>query len=137
MTRINLKKPGMRYMQLIRQFPLRPLRTKSDMESATGILDQLFGRENVDPGDADYVRVLAGLVEAYENEHDPIEAHAIGIEVLAHLLLEHSMTQRELARTLGIGASTVSIILSGNRPITSDHARRLAARFHVDAGVFL
>jgi plasmid maintenance system antidote protein VapI len=47
------------------------------------------------------------------------------------------MTQAELARLLGVGPSAASMILSGDRPITADHARKLAKQFSVDPGLFL
>jgi plasmid maintenance system antidote protein VapI len=47
------------------------------------------------------------------------------------------MTQSELGKLLGIGPSAVSMIFSGSRPITADHARRLGKRFCVDPGLFL
>jgi HTH-type transcriptional regulator/antitoxin HigA len=129
--------PTGRYMRLIRQFPLRPISSKAQLKLATEILDNLFGREGVDLGESDYVRVLAGLVEDYEEVHHPVETAALGLDVLRHLMAEHHMKQADLAQILGIGASAVSMILSGDRLITASHAKKLAARFGVDAGLFL
>jgi HTH-type transcriptional regulator/antitoxin HigA len=126
-----------RYLALIQKFPLRPISAESQLRQATEILDRLFGRENVDQGESDYVRVLAGLVEDYESRRHPVQETASGLDVLRHLMDEHQVKQADLAKTLGIGASAVSMILSGDRPITADHARSLAERFGVDAGLFL
>jgi plasmid maintenance system antidote protein VapI len=47
------------------------------------------------------------------------------------------MKQIELANILGVGRSAVSMIMSGDRPITAEHARALGKRFCVDPGLFL
>jgi plasmid maintenance system antidote protein VapI len=47
------------------------------------------------------------------------------------------MNQTDLARLLKVGSSAVSMILSGDRPITADHARNLAKYFDVNAAAFL
>jgi HTH-type transcriptional regulator/antitoxin HigA len=130
--------PTMRYLELIQLFPLRPIRTKAELDAATRILDRLFGREDADAGEADYLDVLSDLVDAYERENDPnYDAHATGREVLQSLMEEHGMKQSTLAAKLGISASAMSLILSDDRPITADHARNLAKVFSVDPGVFI
>jgi HTH-type transcriptional regulator/antitoxin HigA len=128
--------PGKRYMDLIRQFPLRPISTKAHAKTATVILDRLFGHDHADAGEADYVRVLARLLADYEAEsHSPLPSS--GLDILRHLTEANDMKQTELAALLGVGAAAVSMILAGTRPITADHARTLAARFSVDPGLFL
>lgn len=129
--------PSARYLELIRQFPLRPISSDAQLKIATEILDNLFGLEDVDSGQSDYVRVLAGLVKDYEEVHHPVHASASGLDVLRHLMSEHQITQADLARILGIGPSAVSMILSSDRRITAAHAKKLAAHFRVDAGLFL
>ena len=132
------RQPSERYLELIAAFPLRPLRTSGDAEAATAILDKLFGRQDVDGGEADYVAVLADLLASYEEEHDAVDSDGVsGLDVLRHLVEANDMKQVELAKLLGIGPSAASMILAGTRPITADHARKLGKRFAVDAGLFL
>jgi HTH-type transcriptional regulator / antitoxin HigA len=126
-----------RYRQLVREFPLRELRTKKDAQAATDILDQLFRDHYDDEGEAAYVFVLARLLEDYENKYDPTPDTASGLDVLRHLVEENGIIQSELARILGIGQSAVSMLLNGERPITAEHARRLGRRFGVNPGAFL
>ena len=133
-----LKQPTDRYLELIQKFPLRRIRTKAELSAATGILDRLFGKEDADAGEADYLDVLSDLVDSYERRNDPnYDAQATGIEVLRALMQEHEMSQTALAAKLGISAPAMSLILSGNRPITADHARTLGKIFSVDPGVFI
>jgi HTH-type transcriptional regulator / antitoxin HigA len=133
-----LNRPSSRYLELIGEFPLRRIRTKSELAAATKILDRLFGREDADAGETDYLDVLSDLVDAYERENDPhYESHATGLEVLHAMMEEHEMKQAVLAGKLGISAPAMSLILSGDRPITADHARRLGKIFSLDPGIFI
>ena len=131
-------RPTRRYLELVRQFPLRPLRSRSDLRTATAILDRLFGLPNVDPGESDYVHALALIVASFEESRDGAKSGgASGLDVLRHLVEENGIRQAELADLLGVGSSAVSMILSGDRPITADHARKLAKRFKLSPGAFL
>jgi HTH-type transcriptional regulator/antitoxin HigA len=126
-----------KYHQLMREFPLHPLRNKKDAAIATVILDRLFRDRYDDRGEEAYVAILADLLQNYEDKHDPTPDRASGLDVLKYLLEEHGMTQAELGKILGTGQSLVSMILSGDRPITLEHAKCLGSRFHVDPAVFL
>jgi HTH-type transcriptional regulator/antitoxin HigA len=128
------------YLRLVRQYPLRPIRDKTDYAAASAILDKLAMRDEseLDSGESDYLETLSLLIEAYDREHFrmPIQKSSPS-EVLRFLLHENQMKQSDLAKILKIGPSAASMILSGQRPITADHARRMAERFHVDPGLFI
>jgi antitoxin component HigA of HigAB toxin-antitoxin module len=126
-----------RYRQLVREFPLRELRTKKDAQTATDILDRLFRNRYDDEGEAAYAFVLARLLEDFENKYDPTPDTASGLDVLRHLVEENGIIQTELAKILDIGQSAVSMLLNGERPITAEHARRLGKRFGINPGAFL
>ncbi|MGA3067738.1 MAG: helix-turn-helix domain-containing protein [Tepidisphaeraceae bacterium] len=133
----SFTQPNRRYLDLIRKFPLRPIRTKTEAAAATAILDRLFGREDTDPGEAAYVDVLSDLLDAFEKKTDPDESEATGVQVLRALMQEHRIKQADLAAKLRLSAPTISLILSSQRPITVGHARNLAKLFAVDPGVFV
>jgi HTH-type transcriptional regulator / antitoxin HigA len=126
-----------RYHRLMREFPLRELRNKKDAAAATAILDRLFRDRYDDEGEEAYVVVLAKLLEEFESKSEQVSDTASGLDVLKHLIEEHRMTQVDLGKVLSTGQSFVSMILSGERPITVEHARRLGKQFHVDPAVFL
>jgi HTH-type transcriptional regulator / antitoxin HigA len=126
-----------RYRQLIREFPLRRIRTKGDAAAATKILDVLFRDDYDDAGEAEYIYVLAGLLEEYEKQHDPVSNEASGVDVLRHLMDEHKLTQSDVGIVLGISQSAVSMLLSGERSMTTEHARRLGRKFAINPGVFI
>jgi HTH-type transcriptional regulator/antitoxin HigA len=56
-------------------------------------------------------------------------------EVLRYLMAEQGLRQTDLAGIASPG--TISDILCGRREISQALAKKLAARFHVSAGVFL
>ena|ERR1019366_8208502 len=128
-----------RYLELIQEFPLSPIQNKAQLEAATAIIDRLAPvADHMDHGERDYLYVLSDLVDAYERKHDPNhDSPASGIEVLSSLLQEHNMNQKTLASKLKVSDTAVSLILSGDRQITADHARSLGKIFSVDPGLFL
>ncbi len=69
----NRGQSGGRYLELVRECPLRPIRTKRDYTAAIKTIDQLAVRDEdkLDRDEVDYLDVLTNLVEAYENQHYP------------------------------------------------------------------
>jgi len=127
------------YARLMRQFPLRPIRSALQYRQASAILDKLAVREeSLDAGEADYLETLSLLIEAYDREHYPFpQRDASPLDILRFLMEQNEMKQSEVSEILRIGSSATSMILSGQRPITADHARRLGERFSVDPGLFI
>ena len=80
------------------------------------------------------IELLTLLIERYEDEHDPVP-DASPIDVLRFLIEQNGLTQRDLIPELG-NEATVSLVLSGKRPLTRDHIARLSGRFHVSPAVF-
>jgi antitoxin component HigA of HigAB toxin-antitoxin module len=127
-----------RYRQLIRQFPLHRITTKRDADAATRILDVLFPKDTYeDPGEEEYVMVLADLLADYEESLEADEPEATGLDVLKLLMEAQDITQAQLGEILGVSQSGVSQILSGHRQVTADHARRLGKHFRMNPGMFL
>src|SRR3954469_1502960 len=61
-----------RYLELVRRFPLRPLRTDADLDAAVAVGDGLLHRPRRSAPEQDYLDVLGDLIEAYEAEAVPI-----------------------------------------------------------------
>jgi HTH-type transcriptional regulator/antitoxin HigA len=128
---------GVRYLELVRAFPLRPLRTKAEYARATKILDALASRTegSLSLDEQDYLGTLALLAEEFDARHAPQTPKADPIDVLRHLMDAHDMNTADLGRLLG-SKGVASEVLSGKRPLSKAHIAALAAKFHVDAGVF-
>src|SRR5438105_3548570 len=94
-----------RYLNLVRQFPLRPLRTDADLDAAVAVIDTLIDRTDLTAPEQDYLDVLSDLVEAYETETVPMRP--VGDAVLLRFLIEQrSVTQAQTAAGAGIAEST-------------------------------
>ena len=127
-----------RYLELVRQFPLRPIRTKREYAAAAKIVDALAvrGEEHLNADEADYLDVLTDLVEAFDDEHFPPPDDSTPLERLQALLEESGMTRADLGRLLG-NSGLASQILLGRRELSKAHIRTLSRHFKLDAGYFL
>ena len=129
--------PAEDYLRLVRRFPLRPLRNDREYDIAASILDELVLRDDLSRGEDDYMDALATFVEAYDARHFPIDARQVKpLDMLGFLMEQNEMTSVELGKLLG-SRSAASMILSGKRSMSKNQIRKLAARFKVDASVFL
>ncbi|MCE9561925.1 MAG: helix-turn-helix domain-containing protein [Planctomycetes bacterium] len=124
-----------RYLDLIRHFPLRPLRTNADLDAAVAVVDSLIDQNELSPPEQDYLDVLSDLVHAYEAEAVPIAA--VGdADMLRFLIEQKGITQSEAAKKAGIAESTISSVLAGKRKLNRLQIGKLARYFHVEPGTF-
>jgi HTH-type transcriptional regulator/antitoxin HigA len=126
------------YRELVARFPLRPIHDHAHLQSATEVLDAMaMHHEDFSQDQEDYFDVLATLVDAYEQQHDPLVLpHASPIAILRSLLDGHDMTASDLGRILG-NRELGSKILRGERALTLNHIKKLARRFKVEPGLFI
>lgn len=125
------------YLDLIKEFPLRPIRSKEEFSAAGAILDRLIGREDLTPGQRDYLSGLVRFVEDHEQEQRTAWLKGqTPIELLKHLMEENDMNRSDLGYVLG-SRGLASEVLSGKRGLSKLLIGKLAARFGVDAGLFL
>jgi HTH-type transcriptional regulator/antitoxin HigA len=73
------------YLALIREFPLRPIRSDAELDRAIAMVDALSDRESLTPDEHDYLLVLSGLIENYEDERYSIPAIS-GVAMLRYLI---------------------------------------------------
>ena len=50
------------YLRMVRAFPLRPIRSESELDRAIEVIDSLIAKEDLDSGLEDYLDVLGDLV---------------------------------------------------------------------------
>ena len=127
---------GDRYFELVRLFPLRPLRDDGDLDRAIGVIHALLDRNDLDPAEEDYLVVLGDIVRNYESVQHPLRAVSAA-EMLRHLIDAKGISQTALAAGTGIAVSTISEILSGRRSLNLKHVAMFARYFHVGPGVFI
>jgi HTH-type transcriptional regulator/antitoxin HigA len=124
-----------RYLELIHQFPLRPIENEADLDAAITVIDSLIDQDSLSGPEQDYLEVLGDLVEAYETVNYPSEPVSDG-EMLKYLLEINGVTQAAVAKAAGIAVSTISEVLSGKRKLNRRQIGKLAKYFHVGPGVF-
>ena len=125
-----------RYLDLVRRFPLRPLRSDSDLDAAIAVIDALIDQPRLTAPEQDYLDVLSDLLEAYEAEMVPMRP--VGdADLLRFLIEQKSITQAAAAAGAGIAESTISEVLAGRRRLNRPQIAKLARYFHVEPGAFL
>jgi HTH-type transcriptional regulator / antitoxin HigA len=127
---------GDRYLELVCQVPLRPIRSEAELDSAIAMIDALLDLDKRSGDEEDYLDVLSDLVEKYEDENDPMPTVA-STEMLRFLIDNRATTQTEVATETGIAESTISEILAGKREMNRKHIEALARHFRVNPAVFM
>jgi HTH-type transcriptional regulator/antitoxin HigA len=124
------------YMELIRKFPLRKLKNDDEHRQAVQIIEKLMGR-TIDSGASDYLDMLILIVNKYEDEHHTRKGmHLTPQQALRAIMNANDMTQAQMGKVIG-SESVVSMFLKGERELSKNHMKALAARFRVDAALFL
>ena len=113
------------------------LRNASDYDTAMAELSRLARLgERRTHAQTEYYELLATLIEAYERANVPPFPRLSPLEFLKYSMELREITQPQLAKILGERQSA-SAILRGHRQISKAQARKLAAFFGVDAGLFI
>ena len=126
------------YFDLVREFPLVPLKNEARYDAAVSFLKTLAVRDedSLDKGQKAYLDALTHFVGDYEQEHHRIEARRMGpLDALKYLMGVNGMKPIDLGELLG-NRSTASQILNGKRGLSKTHIAILSERFRVDAGLF-
>ncbi|MGA2231040.1 MAG: transcriptional regulator [Tepidisphaeraceae bacterium] len=127
------------YLELVRAFPLRALRTKAEHTRGLQVLGRLLGRPDgrLSAGERDYVQVLGRLLDDFADGGHPRPRPKVRpLEMLRFLMDQHGMNVVGLGKILG-NKTAASLVLSGKRELSKAHIRSLAAHFKVNAGLFI
>ncbi len=138
-TRLPIRMPTV-FDELNALHPLRPINDAIDLKNAEEVLERLAVLNKRTRDQNDYLGTLILLIEAHEATEiaDALDqTKSSGIDALKYLMQAHNMNQIDVAKLLKISVSAVSMILSGDRPITADHARNLAKYFNLSVAAFL
>ena len=142
MTRVATTRPRRAavsedYLALIRELPIRPLKTTADYKAALSILDRLIGRQDLSPGQRDYLAALIRFVKDYEQDQRMGEFEKLKpLELLKFLMEENDMTTTDLGLVLG-SRGLASEVLNGKRGLSKMAIAKLSHRFSLPPGLFL
>lgn len=107
----------------------KAIHTKADYEKAVAIIDALMDKDDDDTNAMEELEVWSILVEAYEEEHFPIESPD-PIEAIQFAMEQRGTPAAERAAIFG-GKNRMSEVLSGKRALSIAMMRRA----HLDLGV--
>lgn len=113
---------------------LRAIRTKADYKAALKKISSLLdAREG--SREAGMLEVLSVLVEAYEEEHHPVDPPD-PIEAIQFRMEQAGLTRRDLEPYLGSRAR-VSEVLNRKRPLSVEMIRRLNEGLGIPAEILI
>ncbi len=127
------------FLELVQKFPLKPIRTKQQLEAAHEVIDELtrIPEDKLSSDQSDYLEVLGDLTLAYEQKQMEQEtAEVDGHKLLLHLMEEHDMNASALGKLLG-HRELGSKIVRGEREISKANAKLLGEHFGLPAEIFL
>ena len=114
------------------------LRNAKEYRAAVAEVDRLL---DVDPkrGTPDHERLefLSVLVQAYEDEHDPLdESGGSPRSVVAFMLEQRGLTRADLHEAMG-GKARVSEFFAGKRRLSIEQIRALRDLLHIPADLLI
>jgi HTH-type transcriptional regulator/antitoxin HigA len=113
---------------------IRPIRTEQQHQAALRRLEEIWEAEPGTP-ESDELDVLSVLVEAYEDEHYPIDPPD-PIEAIKFRMDQMGLTRRDLEPYIG-SRSKVSEILSRKRKLSLDMIRNLNEKLGIPAEILI
>jgi len=123
------------YIELLKKFPPKVIRTEEENEACTEILYELDRRSaKLTSAEKELADLLTLLIEDFEDRRYQLP-RAKPLEVLQFLMDQHGLLQKDLADVFGT-PSIVSEVLSGKRELNKDHIKRLSRRFHISPELF-
>ena len=123
------------YTALLAKFPPRVIRSDQQNEEYLATLYELEQRHDAwSEAERELADLLTLLIEDCEEKNYQMPK-ASPLEVMAFLMEQHGLKQKDLADVFGT-PSIVSEVLSGKRELGKEHIRRLSERFHVSPEVF-
>ncbi len=123
-----------KYIQLLQQFPPRPINNDEQLEATQAQIDRLLDKNELSSEESDYLNVLGILVFEYEQAQDSIP-DLYGVELLKVLIQERQLRQKDLVPIFKT-ESIISDILSGKRQLTVRHIQELSQFFSISPAVF-
>lgn len=125
------------YIELVKTFPLIPLREKKHFQDAVKVMKELaYRRDTLSQGESDYLSVLGDLILQYEKKLPQLDEQMSPREALCFLMDANGLTRKDILEFVG-QKSNLSAFLNGHRGLSTRAACRLAEHFKVSPALFL
>jgi HTH-type transcriptional regulator/antitoxin HigA len=131
-----MAKISAKYLDLIRTFPLRPIRSEAELDRAEVMLHQLLDAPSLSAPEQDYLEILGNVIDEYESKAHAIEPLPPN-QMLAMSIETKGVTQSEVSRATGIPVSTISELIAQKREFNRAHIEKLCAYFGLDPKAFI
>ena len=113
---------------------LKPIRTKADYEASLAEIERLWGSRSGTP-EGDRLDILATLVDAYENEHYPMDPPD-PIEAIKFRMEQKGLKRKDLADILG-SRTRVTEVLNRRRGLSINMIRGLHEKLGISVEVLI
>jgi HTH-type transcriptional regulator / antitoxin HigA len=113
---------------------LKPIRTEADYEAAVAELESLWGAR-AGTLEGDRLDILATLIDAYENEHYPMDPPD-PIEAIKFRMEQQGLTRKDLEGILG-SRTRVAEVLNRRRGLSINMIRLLHEKLGISAEVLI
>lgn len=113
---------------------LKPIRTAADYDEALAEVERLWGART-GTAEGDRLDILATLVDAYENEHYPMDPPD-PIEAIKFRMEQQGLTRKDLEGMLG-SRTRVAEVLNRQRGLSINMIRRLHEKLGISAEVLI
>ena len=113
---------------------IKPIRSEADYDAALREVERLWGAPSGTP-EGDRLDVLATLIDAYEDEHHPIDPPD-PIEAIKFRMEQQGLTRKDLEGIIGT-RTRVAEILNRRRGLSIAMIRRLHERLGIPVEVLI
>ena len=125
----GLKPPSSYYLELIVNFPPRPIANEAEYQATQAQINKILERSNLTEDDRAYLKMLGLTIYDYEEKHEQLPILS-GVELIHALLEESNLTLQDLVPVLG-SETQVLAILKGEQPLTSEYIEKLSSFFGI------
>jgi HTH-type transcriptional regulator/antitoxin HigA len=113
---------------------IKPIRSEADYEAAVADIERVWGARSGTP-EGDRLDVMATLIDAYENEHHPIDPPD-PIEAIKFRMEQQGLTRKDLEGILGT-RTRIAEVLNRRRGLSINMIRRLHEKLGISAEVLI
>lgn len=124
-----------RYFDLVKKFPLQPIESEEQNDTAGEICANLARRfKELSAGEKAYLAVLTVLMEKFEEQWDE-ELDVEPRELVQFLMEQNDLSQKDLIPIFGT-SSRISEFLGGKRELSINQIRGLSRKFSLSPTAF-
>jgi len=123
------------YLELINEFPLRPIRSNDELNEAIRVLTALHDRTDKEDAEIDYEEVLGEVIDRYQDATWDTPKVS-NLEVFRYLLDMRSLTLTQLAQKVDIPEPIIVEVLGGSRKFTPAEIDRVCEYLRIKPTLF-